>query len=533
MDYLKFYDLKLEPFKNDLSGSFYFESAGQRRARMRLLRGIDQKKGLSVLVGGPGCGKTTLAHNLLAELDEGKWAARMIVVPHSACAHGWLLPQLATQFGVDQPTAHIPHLLEQIDTQLVKFREGGQHPVLFVDEAQLFRNVHAMEEFRGLLNFVHEGEKLISIVLFGLQELADVIALDPPLAQRVDVRVELRPMEREEASAYLHHRLERAGAPNSVLSPEAIEALYRYSAGVPRVLNTLTDNALFEGFLSETSPLDASIVSGAADDLGLLPSEALAPPPASIDPPAAPYVEGSGGSMTSMPAAVPPLPPPSALDVGPEDPDEEAAPQAENAPSNWESEVWEEPANLEFDSISGTSPDVEGEESLAELPREVEGDTLAADSLARVALADDVLEESEEPALDMEELLQLPVEPPSEELAAALIVEERDPVFDSDEEEQEFEISPIDDGVDDLELEESSAEASVPELDLDEESAVEESRGQDSGFDLGSLLTERDDGYVDSGESRAEVDAELVDAEPLADEDDFESLFEAMQLPDE
>jgi hypothetical protein len=87
--------------------------------------------------------------------------------------------------------------------------------------------------------------------------------------------------------------------------------------------------------------------------------------------------------------------------------------------------------------------------------------------------------------------------------------------------------------VDELELEESSAEVSVPELDLDRESAVEESQGEDAGFDLGSLLTERDDGNVDSGESRAEVDAEVVDAEPLADEDDFESLFEAMQLPDE
>jgi type II secretory pathway predicted ATPase ExeA len=530
MDYLKFYDLKLEPFKNDFSSSFYFESAGQRRARMRLLRGIDQKKGLSVLLGGAGCGKTTLAHNLLAQLDESEWAARMIVVPHSACAHGWLLPQLATQFGVDQPAAHIPQLLEQIGAQLVKVREGGQHPVLFVDEAQLFRNIQAMEEFRGILNFVYEGEKLISIVLFGLRELADVIALDPPLAQRVDSRVELRPMEREEASAYLHHRLECAGARNSVLSPDALEALYRYTAGVPRVLNTLADNALFEGFLSETIPLDASIVSGAADDLGLLPSEAPAPPPASIDPPAAPYVEGSGHSTAT---SMPPLPAPSALDVGPEEDRAEGdAPQTGNSPSSWENEVWEEPANLEFDSTSGSSSDVE-EEEVAELPVEAEGDTLAADSLAGAELADEASGELELPALDMEELLQLPVESPSDDLAAALIVEERDPVLDSDEDEQEYEISPIEDSMDELELEEPSAGASVPELDLDEESAIEESQGEDSGFDLGSLLTERDDEHVDSGESRAEEDAEVVDAEPLAEEDDFESLFEAIQLPDD
>ena len=129
-----------------------------------------------------------------------------------------------------------------------------------------------------MLNLVCEGEKLISIVLFGLPELSDVIALDPPLAQRVDIRVELRAMEREEASAYLRHRLECAGA-GGIMSSEAIDAICRYSAGVPRVLNTLADNALFEGFVFETNPVDASIVSSAADDLGLCGSEDAPPPP--------------------------------------------------------------------------------------------------------------------------------------------------------------------------------------------------------------------------------------------------------------
>ena len=405
MDYLKFYDLKLEPFKNDRNRRFYFESDGQRRARLRLLRGVEQKKGLSVLIGGPGCGKTTLAHHLRSDLDEDRWATRLIVVPHSACAHGWLLPQLATQFGVDAPSDHIPQLLDQIGSCLEQVRDAGQHPVLFVDEAQLFRNTQAMEELRGLLNFVHEDEKLISIVLFGLPELSDVIALDPSLEQRIDVRVELRAMEQEEAVAYLQHRLDCAGASSPVLSNEAIEALYRYSSGVPRVLNTLADNALFEGFLAEVSPLDASIVADAADDLALCPG-ADSKAASEVNAPAAPYVEGSRGASDAS-QDVPPLPAASASAVALELSDDEGGKQSEEEPSSWESGLWEEPAEddiagLEFKGFPGT-PEADDDSESGQ--PELEGELGAAET-------EGLDSGSEDPDFDLEGLLQLPTDDP-------------------------------------------------------------------------------------------------------------------------
>ncbi len=269
MEHLDFFQLPADPFQNDADERFYYESAPQKRARLRLLRGIHQKKSLSVLVGGPGLGKTTLAHVLLRTLEEKDYAVHYLSIPHESCSAGWFLPNVARAFGVPMPSESVPRLIEQIHSQLVAVATSRRSPVLLIDEAQLFRNRDAMEEFRGLLNLSHDGRKLLSMVLFGLHELTDILKLDPPLAQRVEVRVEMVPMDWLESQAYVSHRLRLAGAESAVFSPDALEALFRWSSGVPRVLNTLADNSLFEGYLTEQKPVDSTIVQTAAEALGL------------------------------------------------------------------------------------------------------------------------------------------------------------------------------------------------------------------------------------------------------------------------
>ena len=126
-----------------------------------------------------------------------------------------------------------------------------------------------MEEFRGLLNLEVPERKLISFVFFGLPEIEKNLKLDPPLAQRVALRYRLEPFTAESTEAYIRHRLRLAGARACRSRPAAISAVHRFSRGTPRIINTLCDNALFEGFLVKASDIDAPLVERIAKDLAL------------------------------------------------------------------------------------------------------------------------------------------------------------------------------------------------------------------------------------------------------------------------
>lgn len=273
MDYLKFYELDAEPFRNDSDPSFFFQTRAQARARMRLLRGVQQRKGLMVLHGGAGLGKTTLARHLLESLEGPSCTVRMLSIPHASCDAGWVLPRIAAAFGVAQPASDALAVLGQVFERLAGITSAGRQPVLLIDEAQLLRNPEVMEEFRGLLNLEHGDARLLSMVLFGLPELGDVLRLDPPLAQRVDIGVKVTPLERDEVADYMRHRLEKVGGAPDIFSDAAMDAIYTFTTGIPRLINTLADNAMYEGALAECRPIDVSMITAAAEQLGIGPSE--------------------------------------------------------------------------------------------------------------------------------------------------------------------------------------------------------------------------------------------------------------------
>src|SRR5947199_326574 len=229
MNYLDYYELAQEPFSNAPVSRFYFNSPQHSQALVRLTHLCSQMKGLGILVGDIGAGKTTLARRLLDSLPENEYEAALLVIIHSGVTASWLLKRIALQLGVDAPSEDKLTLLGQLYQRLVRIYESGKKAVVLIDEAQMLATRELMEEFRGLLNLEVPERKLLSFVFFGLPEIERNLKLDPPLAQRVALRYRLEPLAEESTEAYIKHRLRLAGSARMPFTAEAIEAIHAHS----------------------------------------------------------------------------------------------------------------------------------------------------------------------------------------------------------------------------------------------------------------------------------------------------------------
>jgi general secretion pathway protein A len=278
MSYLDFYELTQEPFSNAPVSRFYYSSAQHAQALLRLTHAVSGMKGLAVLVGDIGAGKTTLARRMLDSLPEEEYEAALLVIVHSGVTASWLLRRIALQLGVENPATEKLALLSQVYQRLVKIYESGKKAVLLIDEAQMLATRELMEEFRGLLNLEVPERKLISFVFFGLPEIEANLRLDPPLAQRVALKYRLEPLSSDATEAYVRHRLRLAGGARVPFRDDALVQIHVHTRGIPRLINTLCDNALFEGFVARARELDGAFVDKVARDLDLAVPEELPVP---------------------------------------------------------------------------------------------------------------------------------------------------------------------------------------------------------------------------------------------------------------
>ncbi len=258
-----------EPFSNAPVSRFYYNSAQHAEALTRLTYAVDGMKGLGVLVGQIGAGKTTLARRMLDALPEEHFEAALLVIIHSGITASWLLRRIALQLGVQNPQPEKLALLGQLYQRLVQIYESGKKAVVLIDEAQMLQTRELMEEFRGLLNLEVPERKLVTFVFFGLPEVEQNLLLDPPLAQRVAVRVHLNAFDRAATEAYIKHRLRLAGASRMLFEPGAIDVIHDAATGIARVINTLCDNALFEAFLARATTVDDAAIKRVRDNLGV------------------------------------------------------------------------------------------------------------------------------------------------------------------------------------------------------------------------------------------------------------------------
>ncbi len=270
MSYAEHFGFEREPFSNAPDARFYFNSEQHRQSLQRLMYAVDSNKGLAVLIGGIGTGKTTLARRMLDCLPEDRYESSLLVMVHSGITPEWILTRIAMQFGVEDPASDRLTLLKQLYDRLLQIEESGRRAVVLIDEAQMLQTRDLMEEFRGLLNLEIPSRKLLNIIFFGLPEVEDCLRLDEPLAQRVAVKYQLHSFTVDTTTSYINHRLRIAGAERTIFAADAIPAIHRFTGGVPRLINTICDNCLFEAFMRKMEQVDVSVVHSVAGDFGLL-----------------------------------------------------------------------------------------------------------------------------------------------------------------------------------------------------------------------------------------------------------------------
>jgi len=270
MDHLSYYGLDKEPFSIVPLIDFYYHNDQHDRAFERLIRVVHGMKGLGVLVGDVGTGKTLLARRLLENLPEDKFEVSLLVVLHSDVTSDWLVKRIAGQFGVEHNNDSKVDILQRLYQRLHEIAEEGRQAVILIDEAHMLRATELLEEIRGLLNLELPEQKLITFVLFGMLELDQCLKKEPALAQRTAVRYELKPFPIEVVEDYIRFRLERAGCSETVFSDDSIVAIHKFSRGIPRLINVICDNALFEGFVRKVElPIEASVIEDVCEDLAL------------------------------------------------------------------------------------------------------------------------------------------------------------------------------------------------------------------------------------------------------------------------
>jgi len=290
--HLQHFGLAEDPFRNEPRLRDFFETPSGGETLARLERGLRQAKGLLVLTGQVGCGKTMVVRRLLDNLEDELFEASMLVVLNGAADAGWMLASFARQLGIESPKQEREALLAEVYEQLAIVREDGRHAVLIIDDAHALASPETLAEVCGLLKLEYEERRLFSLVLVGGPELESAIAADPTLARRLEVRVRMQPLDPEASADYLAQRLEQAGGDPGVLAPEAVAALHHHGGGLPGLMNILADNALFEAFLCGRPRVGAVDVERAWRDLGWQAGAGSAPPP-----PAEPLPMPEAGSI--------------------------------------------------------------------------------------------------------------------------------------------------------------------------------------------------------------------------------------------
>lgn len=267
--YKKFFGLRENPFNVNPDPRYLYMTSHAQEALACLTYGIQNRKGFVMLTGEVGTGKTTLLNKLLDWLHREGIPTAFVFNPRLNVSQ--FLDFMMADFGLPCEPKMKGQTLLKFNHWLLERHRAGETAVLVVDEAQNL-SPQVMEEIRLLTNLETSTEKLLQIVLAGQPELEAKLSQPQlrQLRQRITLRSKTHPLTRQEATAYVAERLRIAGADgHPIFQAESLDAVYRYSKGIPRVVNLLCEHALISAFVDQQQVVRAEVIDEVAREFDL------------------------------------------------------------------------------------------------------------------------------------------------------------------------------------------------------------------------------------------------------------------------
>ena len=266
--YLSFFGLNEKPFAITPDPRYLYLSERHAEALAHLMYGINEAGGFVQLTGEVGTGKTTIVRSLLAQAPKN---AEIALILNPRMTPPEFLLTICEELGIgvpDDSSGSLKDLVDILGGYLLRAHGQGKRVVLVVDEAQNL-SPEVLEQVRLLTNLETNTQKLLQIILIGQPELRELLARNElrQLAQRITGRYHLNPLSREETAAYVRHRLRVAGATTDIVSPHALNEVFRLSHGVPRVINIVCDRALLGAYSLDRHRVTPALVRGAASEV--------------------------------------------------------------------------------------------------------------------------------------------------------------------------------------------------------------------------------------------------------------------------
>jgi len=260
--YEQFYNLKSKPFNNSPDPRFFYPSPKHAEALDRLYYAIVERKGFVVITGEIGAGKTTVCRALLKRLDDRHNEVCMITNTHLSAKE--LIVAILEDLNVPYRPGTKVKLLSQLNDYLIERMQEDKNVILIIDEAQNL-TPSVLEEVRMLSNLETDTDKLLQIILMGQPQLREKLRLKDleQFRQRVAIHYHLYPLSPDETVKYVNHRLgvvAENGKAGTLFSSQALEQVFMFSGGIPRLINYICDNALLSGFVYERREIDAGLM---------------------------------------------------------------------------------------------------------------------------------------------------------------------------------------------------------------------------------------------------------------------------------